>query len=158
MDERWLGDCMDEWRDYGHLVMRAKWTMDGSRTLAEAARLRPRARAHAVVGARALGAGRGRLRDRPPRWSAAGWGPRRRRRRRVSAHPRLYLLPGRKAGDPDRLDGEGCDGVGVARRLFQIVPVGEREGESGAEGVPGARRVDHALRHVPRDEDLPPAA
>jgi len=37
MDERWSGDCMEEWRDYGHLVMRAKWTMDGSRTLADAA-------------------------------------------------------------------------------------------------------------------------
>ena len=22
MDERWLGDCMEEWRDYGHLVVR----------------------------------------------------------------------------------------------------------------------------------------
>ena len=76
----------------------------------------------------------------------------------MSAHPRLYLLPRREAGDPDRLDGEGCDGVGVARRLFEIVPVGEGEAKSGAEGVSGARRVDHTLRRVPRDEDLPPAA
>ena len=76
----------------------------------------------------------------------------------MSAHPRLYLLAGRKAGDPDRLDGEGRDGVRETRRLFQVIPFGERQGESRAESVPGARRVDDALRRVPRDEDLPPAA
>jgi hypothetical protein len=41
---QWLRDCMEEWRDWGHLVMRAKWTMDGATTLAEAAaRFRERA-------------------------------------------------------------------------------------------------------------------
>jgi len=41
---QWLQDCMEEWRDYGHLVLRAKWTMDGATTLAEAAaRFRERA-------------------------------------------------------------------------------------------------------------------
>jgi hypothetical protein len=41
---QWLRDCMEEWRDYGHLVLRAKWTMDGATTLAEAAaRFRARA-------------------------------------------------------------------------------------------------------------------
>jgi hypothetical protein len=45
VDGRWLHDCMEEWRDYGHLVMRAKWTMDGATTLAEAAaRFRERAK------------------------------------------------------------------------------------------------------------------
>ena len=35
---------MEEWRDYGHLIVRAKWTMDGATTLAEAAaRFRERA-------------------------------------------------------------------------------------------------------------------
>jgi hypothetical protein len=44
MDEQWLHDCMEEWRDYGHLCIRAKWTMDGATTLAEAAaRFRARA-------------------------------------------------------------------------------------------------------------------
>ena len=39
VEGQWLRDCMDEWRDYGHVVLRAKWTMDGATTLAEAARL-----------------------------------------------------------------------------------------------------------------------
>ena len=44
VDGQWLRDCMEEWRDWGHLVMRAKWTMDGATTLAEAAaRFRERA-------------------------------------------------------------------------------------------------------------------
>lgn len=52
MDEEWrnvvkdrrLHDYMEEWRDWGHLVLRAKWTMDGATTLAEAAaRFRERA-------------------------------------------------------------------------------------------------------------------
>ena len=44
VDGQWLRDCMEEWRDYGHLVLRAKWTMDGATTLAEAAaRFRERA-------------------------------------------------------------------------------------------------------------------
>lgn len=38
IDEQWLRDRVEEWRDYGQLVMRAKWTMDGATTLAEAAR------------------------------------------------------------------------------------------------------------------------
>jgi hypothetical protein len=38
IDEQWLRDCMEEWHDYGHLIVRAKWTMDGATTLAEAAR------------------------------------------------------------------------------------------------------------------------
>ena len=37
IDGQWLRDCMEEWRDWGHLVMRAKWTMDGATTLAQAA-------------------------------------------------------------------------------------------------------------------------
>jgi hypothetical protein len=44
VDGQWLRDCMEEWRDWGHLVMRAKWTMDGATTLAEvASRFRERA-------------------------------------------------------------------------------------------------------------------
>jgi hypothetical protein len=44
VDAEWLHECMEEWRDYGHLLMRAKWTMDGATTLAEAAaRFRERA-------------------------------------------------------------------------------------------------------------------
>jgi hypothetical protein len=40
----WLADYFEEWRDYGHAVIRAKWTMDGATTLAEAAaRFRGRA-------------------------------------------------------------------------------------------------------------------
>jgi hypothetical protein len=38
IDEQWLCDFMEDWRDYGHLIVRAKWTMDGATTLAEAAR------------------------------------------------------------------------------------------------------------------------
>jgi hypothetical protein len=38
IDEQWLRDCMENWCDYGHLIVRAKWTMDGATTLAEAAR------------------------------------------------------------------------------------------------------------------------
>jgi hypothetical protein len=38
IDEQWLRDCMEDWCDYGHLIVRAKWTMDGATTLAEAAR------------------------------------------------------------------------------------------------------------------------
>jgi len=35
---------MEEWRDFGYLFIRARWTMDGARTLAEAAqRFRDRA-------------------------------------------------------------------------------------------------------------------
>ena len=37
VDGHWLRDCMDEWRDWGHVVIRAKWTMDGASTLADAA-------------------------------------------------------------------------------------------------------------------------
>ena len=48
IDEQWLRDCMEEWRDYGHLIIRAKWTMDGATTLAEAAR-RFRERAEELV-------------------------------------------------------------------------------------------------------------
>src|SRR5438445_12720062 len=29
---------MEEWRDFGYLFIRARWTMDGARTLSEAAR------------------------------------------------------------------------------------------------------------------------
>src|SRR5438105_15826872 len=29
---------MEEWRDFGYLFIRARWTMDGARTLTEAAR------------------------------------------------------------------------------------------------------------------------
>lgn len=44
VEGQWLRDCMEEWRYYGHLVLRAKWTMDGAITLAEAAaRFRERA-------------------------------------------------------------------------------------------------------------------
>jgi hypothetical protein len=44
VDAEWLHEYMEEWRDYGHLLMRAKWTMDGATTLAEAAaRFRERA-------------------------------------------------------------------------------------------------------------------
>jgi hypothetical protein len=44
VDGQWLRDCMEEWRDWGHLVMRAKLTMDGATTLAEfASRFRERA-------------------------------------------------------------------------------------------------------------------
>ncbi|HEV8536415.1 MAG TPA: hypothetical protein VGR87_11985 [Candidatus Limnocylindria bacterium] len=43
-DEAWLDDYMEQWRDYGDLTIRAKWTMDGARTLQEAAeRFRERA-------------------------------------------------------------------------------------------------------------------
>jgi hypothetical protein len=39
-----LRDYMDEWRDFGYLFIRARWTMDGARTLVEAAeRFRDRA-------------------------------------------------------------------------------------------------------------------
>jgi hypothetical protein len=44
VDGQWLRDCMEEWRDWGNLTLRAKWTMDGATTLAEAAaRFRERA-------------------------------------------------------------------------------------------------------------------
>jgi hypothetical protein len=44
IDGQWLRECMDEWRDWGHLTLRAKWTMDGASTLTEAAsRFRERA-------------------------------------------------------------------------------------------------------------------
>lgn len=44
VEDDWIHDCMEEWRDYGHVVVRAKWTMDGATTLAEAAaRFRGRA-------------------------------------------------------------------------------------------------------------------
>ena len=33
VEGQWLRDCMEEWRDYGHLILRAKWTMDGATTL-----------------------------------------------------------------------------------------------------------------------------
>ena len=43
-DESWIDDWMEEWRDWGHCTVRAKWTMDGATTLAEAAaRFRERA-------------------------------------------------------------------------------------------------------------------
>ena len=39
-----LEGYMEEWRDFGYLLIRARWTMDGARTLAEAAcRFRARA-------------------------------------------------------------------------------------------------------------------
>jgi hypothetical protein len=39
-----LREYMDEWRDFGYLFIRARWTMDGATTLAEAAqRFRDRA-------------------------------------------------------------------------------------------------------------------
>ena len=37
MNDDWLRPYMEEWLDYGHLTLRAKWTMDGATTLAEAA-------------------------------------------------------------------------------------------------------------------------
>ena len=37
VDDQWLHDCMEEWRDFGYVFIRARWTMDGARTLAEAA-------------------------------------------------------------------------------------------------------------------------
>ena len=44
IDESWIDDWMEEWRDWGHCTVRAKWTMDGATTLAEAAaRFRERA-------------------------------------------------------------------------------------------------------------------
>ena len=37
-------DDMDEWRDFGYVFIRARWTMDGAKTLVEAAgRFRERA-------------------------------------------------------------------------------------------------------------------
>ena len=33
-----LRDYLEEWRDFGYLFIRARWTMDGARTLTEAAR------------------------------------------------------------------------------------------------------------------------
>ena len=44
IDESWIDDWMEEWRDWGHCTVRAKWMMDGATTLAEAAaRFRERA-------------------------------------------------------------------------------------------------------------------
>ena len=44
MTEDELREYMDEWRDFGCLFIRARWTMDGARTLIEAAqRFRDRA-------------------------------------------------------------------------------------------------------------------
>ena len=44
MTDDWLHDYMEEWRDHGLVTLRAKWTMDGATTLAEAAaRFRERA-------------------------------------------------------------------------------------------------------------------
>ena len=44
MTDDWLHDYMEEWRDHGLVTLRAKWTMDGAKTLAEAAtRFRERA-------------------------------------------------------------------------------------------------------------------
>ena len=38
MTEDELREYMEEWRDFGYLFIRARWTMDGARTLSEAAR------------------------------------------------------------------------------------------------------------------------
>ena len=39
-----LREYMEEWRDFGYLFIRARWTMDGAKTLIEAAqRFRDRA-------------------------------------------------------------------------------------------------------------------
>jgi hypothetical protein len=39
-----LREYVEEWRDFGYVVIRARWTMDGARTLIEAAqRFRDRA-------------------------------------------------------------------------------------------------------------------
>ena len=38
MTEDELREYMEEWRDFGYLFIRARWTMDGARTLTEAAR------------------------------------------------------------------------------------------------------------------------
>ena len=44
MTEEELGEYMEEWLDFGYLFIRARWTMDGARTLTEAAqRFRDRA-------------------------------------------------------------------------------------------------------------------
>lgn len=46
MTEDELGTYMEEWRDFGYVLIRARWTMDGARSLAEAAqRFRDRASA-----------------------------------------------------------------------------------------------------------------
>jgi hypothetical protein len=38
MDEKFLAEYMREYRETGNVCLRAKWTMDGAQTLAEAAK------------------------------------------------------------------------------------------------------------------------
>ena len=76
----------------------------------------------------------------------------------MTLHPRLYLLPRGQGERADALDGERGDRVGKSRRGFEIVPVREGEGETGAEGVARAGRIYHFIRRKAPDLDFPPAA
>jgi hypothetical protein len=76
----------------------------------------------------------------------------------VTLHPGLHLLPRREGDRADALDGEGRDRVRETRRRFEIVPVGEAESETGAEGVARSGLIYHFVRREAPDLDLPPAA
>jgi len=76
----------------------------------------------------------------------------------VTAQPRLHLLPRREGGRADALDGERRDRVRETGGRFEIVPVRETEGETGAEGVARTGLIYHFVRREAPDLDLPPAA
>jgi hypothetical protein len=76
----------------------------------------------------------------------------------MTGHPRLHLLPRREGGGADPFDGERSDRVREARRLFEIVPVREAEGEPGAEGISRPGLIYHFVRRESPDPSLPPAA
>lgn len=76
----------------------------------------------------------------------------------MSAHPRLYLLPGGQGDCADPFDGERRDRVGVPGRRFQIVPVSEAEREAGTEGIARPGLIYQFVRREAPDLDLPPAA
>ena len=76
----------------------------------------------------------------------------------MTLHPRLHLLPRPEGDRADALYGERRDRVRETSRRFKIVPVGEAESETGAEGVARPGLIYHFVRREAPDLDLPPAA
>ncbi|HEY7624118.1 MAG TPA: hypothetical protein VIA63_03735, partial [Candidatus Limnocylindria bacterium] len=75
----------------------------------------------------------------------------------MTGHPRLHLLASGEGARADPFDGERRYRVRESGRVFEIVAVGECEGEAGAERIAGAGLIYHFRRKSP-DQDLPPAA